>query len=622
VRRYAVRNGFTNRVRERRIIAVTCWLALVILAPAACMGCSHQAPLHLTGAPQDEAQKKKVVLDQLLAAYLKYGLPLPPKDAPLVRYETGETTDEKDERKPLISLGFLTKAAGPQTQAEFLIGTRRIPAWGNARPKEVKAEPGVETGTEISAGGLFKTNAWLATALQCHSRGWTGFAIVLLERSLKEQFDHDIPREGDDQRGSSLTEVAFLAWAHHVTELFRPKSDRSAILEHLKILIATESRLDVDLNRRLIADLEATLRTRKAEPGTLEALIDDLLELPPGDFNMNPSAEVLAIIERGFQAVPALMDHLEDRRLTRFVATGVGSHIPTYPNSVGDISAMLIWALAGWEEGRDDDGEWKRHVREWFEKAKGIGEEAYLLANARPAGKWPNLYALRILAKKYPRKLAELYRDLLEKRVELVSWPLTDQIVRSGLTREEKLDLLKTGARDANLDHRYYALRSLQEFDPDACVSPLVETLDALPATSKGRYWACREASFGSLVSETKDTRAWKALGAAARRADVGLRLELMSEISLSVTDAANRKEHVAFLSGFLADKTFRVVASDPVKFDSAFAARRFPRLEVRNAAAMMLVPLLGMEEEPNPEWTQEQWGSLRGRVEKTLRGE
>ncbi len=611
------------------------WLALVLLAPASHMGASHQARLPMivppattstwrVGPPQDEAQKRKVVLDQLLAAYLKYGLPLPPKDAPLVTCEVGETRDEKDERKPLISLGFLTKAAGPKTQAEVLIGTRRIHAWGNARPKEVKAERGVETGTEISGFGTqFKTNACLATALQCHSRGWTEFAIVLLDRSLKEQFDHDIPREADEQRGSSLTEVAFLAWAHYVTELFHPKSNRSAILEHLKILIATESSLDVDLNRRFIADLEAALRTRKAEAGTLEALIDDLLELPPGDLNVNPPADVLAIIEKGFEAVPALMDHLEDRRLTRFVDTGVGSHVPTYPYSVGDISAVLIWALAGWEEGRDDDGEWKRRVREWFEKAKGIGEEAYCLANALPAGKWPNQYVLRILARKYPRRLAELYRDLLEKRSELVSWPLTDQIVRSGLSRDEKLDLFKTGARDANLDHRYYALRSLQEFDPDACVSPLVETLDTLPARSKGRYWAsCREASFGLLVSRTKDPRAWKALAAAARRADVGLRLELMSQISLSGTDAENRKEYVGFLSGFLADKTLRDVTSDPVKFDSAFAARRFPRIEVRNAAAIMLMPLLGMEMEPNPEWTQEKWASLRERVEKTLRGE
>jgi hypothetical protein len=222
------------------------------------------------------------------------------------------------------------------------------------------------------------------------------------------------------------------------------------------------------------------------------------------------------------------------------------------------------------------------------------------------------------LGKKYPKDLANLYRDLLEKRPGMESWPLAVEIVRSALPREEKLELLKVGGRHENLDHRYSALWSLQEFDEEAGVALLARALDELPASPQGMYRSCREASFGLLVRRSADARVWKALASAARRADAGLRLELIAMVSWEGTEGAIRKEQLAFLSGFLSDETIRVVVDSPAKLDNCTASR-FPRIEVRNYAGMRLATILDIEEVPEPEWTSEKWETFRDRVKKLI---
>lgn len=574
---------------------------------------------------QDDPSDKKALLDRLLAAYLKYELPLPPKDAPMAKYQVAWTTNEKGKEGSLIALGFLTREAGPKSHAEMLIGTSQHLAWDKAQPSKVKPEIGVQKGIVIAGRGQFQTNSCLATALQCHERGWTELAMALYDLSMKEPFEHHIEREDHDRRGTPITEVAFLAWAHRANELFYPDTDRSVILRRLKVLITAEPRLNVGYNRDLVASLEAALVPGTGTPGSIESLIDDLVELCPADLHGDPPPRALALIERGFDAILGLLAHLGDKRLTRFYPSGFGSHIPTYPFGVGGICAMLLGDLAGhetaktWGEDQADDGVWKARAQAWFEMAGANGEEPYLLENALPPGKWPNAYVLRVLSKKHPDQLDRLYREILEKRTDMESWPVADQVARSGLPRERKVELLKVGARHKNLDHRYAALLSLQKFDAEAGVAPLVECLEELPPTCPGKYSDSRESYFALLVGWTADPRPWKALAAAARRADAGLRLELVSKVSWEGTDGELRKQQVTFLAEFLTDESLRDVKNEPAKFDDRCAAHRFPRIEVRNVAAMYLASILGLEDDPEPSWTVDQWSEFRERVKKSI---
>jgi hypothetical protein len=605
----------SHRVANRRQIISILLLGVVHATFASCAADGKE---HSTKDMED-------LLDRLLAVYRKYELPLPPDHAPLVKYAEAYAVDEDKKRHPLVSLGFLTKEARPGNHAEILIGTSRRLVWGNDQPKQVKPVPGVEAGIEIAGYGQFQTNACFATAIQCHARGWTELATKLFEMSMKEPFEHHVERDDYDLKATPITEVAFLAWAQRANELFRPETDRSVSLRRLKLLIVAEPRLDVQYNRDLIASLEAALVPSKGKPGSIDSMIDDLVELCPCDLNSDPRPQALALIERGFDAVPDLIAHLDDHRLTRFDSTGLGSHGFNYPFPVGSVCVMLLEGLVGyetrrtWDAEQPDDAAWKAKAQAWFEKAREKGEEQYLIENALPAGEWPNRYVLRVLSKKYPNDLVTLYRDLLEKRRGMQSWPMTDQIARSGLEHGQKLDLLRSGARHKSLEHCYAALGSLQELDPVTCVTLLVETLDQLPPTCQGMYPDCRESSFGLLVRGTADPRAWTALASAARRADVGLRLELLNEVIWQGTEGAIRTQQVAFLASFLTDETLRVMADNVAKFGSTCAAHRFPRIEVRNATAMWLASILGLKENPEPSWNAEQWADLRGQVLKAV---
>jgi hypothetical protein len=66
-------------------------------------------------------------LDQLLTGYKGYGLPLPPDDANLVRFESGGRYFINDVlMPPTSSLGFLLRAATKDRPALLLVGTQHI----------------------------------------------------------------------------------------------------------------------------------------------------------------------------------------------------------------------------------------------------------------------------------------------------------------------------------------------------------------------------------------------------------------------------------------------------------------------------------------------------------------
>ena len=90
----------------------------------------------------------------------------------------------------------------------------------------------------------------------------------------------------------------------------------------------------------------------------------------------------------------------------------------------------------------------KRAARVWWDAARQQQEEAYLLANVLPSrgSSYPDLTQIRLLARKYPRRLPRFYRDALESHPDINSWPLAEAIGTSSLTREEKVELFVLAA--------------------------------------------------------------------------------------------------------------------------------------------------------------------------------
>src|SRR5437762_2659507 len=95
-------------------------------------------------------------LDELLKLYTDLGLPLPPKDAKLVRYEV--------ERKG---------------QTEYYLAIPIKPLDAEFKAKEIAPEPSAADGVKIG-----QLNGRLA--IECHSLGWSKLAERILELSQKD----------------------------------------------------------------------------------------------------------------------------------------------------------------------------------------------------------------------------------------------------------------------------------------------------------------------------------------------------------------------------------------------------------------------------------------------------
>jgi hypothetical protein len=101
----------------------------------------------------------------------------------------------------------------------------------------------------------------------------------------------------------------------------------------MRALIAAEPAINTIYNRALLRSLEAALVPSNAKPGSVEALIDVLVELDDEkkwtvDAFADPGPQYLKLSLLGFAAVPALIEHLDDDRLTRSVKQGF-NNFPT-----------------------------------------------------------------------------------------------------------------------------------------------------------------------------------------------------------------------------------------------------------------------------------------------------
>jgi hypothetical protein len=383
-------------------------------------------------------------------------------------------------------LGFLLEPKRGTQPALVLVGTER------KRLKEyLKAVPVLEPSDELTAKATpcwsdaeFEINAGLATAIQCKARGWDTLAEALLTGSRKMfcggPAASPFLQPANEPPKRALARVALAHWAN---ELVRADSDRAQIAERLEALLESEPVLDTQPNRLLLRSLRATLAPSTAAPGSIEAMIDRLMELTSsrvygGEF----APDYLRLKLLGFQAVPELIQHLDDERLTRAVRRGF-NNFPTIHARIGMLASDLLEELAApglgrnWLDRQYGGPVRKRIAQAWWNKAEKIGEEAYAIRHVLPPigtekvrTAWPHGTLLRILAVRYWWRLPSVYRTILHQRPQLQSWPVAEAVANSGLTTAQKLILLREAMKNKNPAHAKPALRQLRRLDRQEAV--------------------------------------------------------------------------------------------------------------------------------------------------------
>ena len=570
--------------------------------------------------------------DQLLADYRAYGLPLPPGNAKLVRFEPGGGFFRNDKLPPAHFLGFLLRPGTKHRPPILLVGTEEIRLEADTPVEAVEPKPALLTGIDSPWWGraTFEANTGLAIALQCKSRGWHGLAQKLWALGLKQDIGQGFGGAFNQPANlSNRSALAYLAWAYSGNELVNPDTDRTRTAKRMKALLAVEPQLNTEVNRELLKSLEAALVPSTARRGSVERMIDDLTETcntrRQGDED-DPRYSRLG--QKGFAVVPALIEHLDDDRLTRSVRPGFNNFPPRILR-VKDVVSDLLRELAGEEVGE----EWlqRQHsymvertdARAWWVKARKEGEEAYLLAHVLPGGKEansPNRLMLSIITERYPKYLPKLYKANLNERPKMQSWPLAEAVARSALPKEKKRELFLQASRHKTLEHRRVGLSQLQKLDPQRFITILLKTLDGLPKSTTGPYWSCPEADFAEIVLETDDPRAWAMLEKVAKRSDVGLRMEFINIMDYSTLGSRQRRQRLKFLAAFLDDAEAPDVKANLRMFNGPDARFAFRRPAVRDLAAMEIVSILAMPDQPDRDWTPQQWEKLRNNVKEALK--
>ena len=424
-------------------------------------------------------------------------------------------------------------------------------------------------------------------AFQCRLRGWNDLARELYARGWTVRFENGI----DYDLNQDLPLRAFSMWGERLADR---KSDRKVILRHLTQLIDEEKTLQYPENLKLLRRLEFTINYKpKAKPTRVEALIDKLTDHweNPDDPYVVDRAAYWQLVELGFEAVPDLLKHLNDQRLTRSPQIG-----PPFGVTVGYLCRKIIQELSGLAFKGEDEASPAdiAKAEAWFESAKAIGEEQWVASHVLSSVTQFQAQNVRLLGMKYPARLAAIYRETLKLPASVEADGFVDGIVESKLPREEKIRLMLEGIKSASVSRQLSAIGGLHTLDKPLYRKHLAIVLaqigDGLKAVQKNRSnLPFYVQSLSGFVGGEDDPKLWDSLATIAQRLPFSLRMELLSDVgwvsSRKPESRSVRLERIRFLMRFLDDRTAEPDEYNNVEFDN---------VAVRDYAATRLAGLLG----------------------------
>lgn len=383
--------------------------------------------------------------------------------------------------------------------------------------------------------------------------------------------------EGDAP--TALRNLHAMAWTLLKDQVMERNSNRKEILARLSYIARVNPDVVPETDKDLILDLQLTLAARKSKPGSIESLIDDLTDHHGHPGLEGYEADQVAfwkLAERGFEAIPVLMDHLDDMRLTRTKLREAKSD-RMYDVRVAELCEYMLNKLAAEKFLVPmSAGEWKPpKEQKWWAEARKLGEEKWLMQYVIPEDaetyeQRPNAIILRVIRAKYPQRLKDVYQTVLLKRPKINSEPIAKAIAASKLALKEKIALLEDGIERGDSWQRYIALEWLSEVDPAAFRKQLTRVLENAPANleerADGHNW--KPGSVG-LVRKTSDPKCWDALMKACQRVSPETRLYFIRIAGWPPYPGEpdpGRREGLRFLLRFLDAETLKDFGRDDAR--------------------------------------------------------
>jgi hypothetical protein len=542
------------------------------------------------------AQRSEQSLEHLVKLYKELGLPLPPRNAPLVRYRSsGGYVLDGVQQPEVFSLAFLITAKGDREEPLIQHGLvpRRLAF--HDYPKQVAPTKQAIVGTAPNRDDLI-------LAILFSLRGWNELACATYER-LENENQVDF-----------LNELQDLAWGYWDDELFRLGSDRAEIARQMKKALAIRPVRPDDFRLKVHNSLMRSLAPSKAAPGSVEALVDGLVEFDGTIgrsrwYASRPGGDecYTRIVRLAFDAVPALIAHLDDERLMRGEKETFNNLRSSRYLFIKDAVRSILEGLSGedLEIGAFVGGEniaiAKAKATVWWNKAQKQTEERYLIGHFfdddEDSSSNVRRHRILVLQAKYPARIPQFYEGCLRRHPQCESDDLCNAIVQLPITANAKFALLEKGLNHADCRHKLAAIVAFKKLDPKRFEDAMLHVLQNFPRDTNEMYSGASASRIARLALSCNDPRIWPALRRAAQSASVGLKLEILGQLTTGSTAEAReqRIEVIRLLNAFLEDSTLRDITKDG-RLQGPVCKSMYEKIEVRNAVALLMATLLKLE--------------------------
>jgi hypothetical protein len=568
-------------------------------------------------AARMKAEPKTVA--EFTEAYKRYGLWLPPKDAKLVRWEKNKvwsgSKEPYQERIVHVRLRIRPKS---QSQPAFL--RERDYEFTEHRESRLKIVP--PTMDQLVGVDLHFAEDWLAFAAQAHHLGWNDLAKAAFERGRIETGNRQDPDDVKNNPCHALTMLRRQAWRHYYDSLHESETDLAASYVMLKRISDDDVEFRGEYQRQLLTDLDKSICERRVPKNGVERHIDALCDLSHTllrDRTRTSKTAYDELAQLGFEAVPALIRHLDDTRTTRIAKLeGFNNGLWIDTQRVGSICRELLEKLSDREFDPDDEdtpAEVQRQAEKWFARAKTVGEEKWAVDRAVDAN-GTNDVLLRLLARKYPKRFDELFRDVLKNRPEWHIDAFTTALIRSGRPRNEQVALLKEALATNRPHAQYGAVRVLRELDFQLYRTSLRSLLEnlALEKDEKLTQWFY----LIDMVEESGDPDCWTGYTKVLKRLSPNNRIEtcwhILSQIEYrSLAEIQNRLVVIEALWNDATIRNYEDVGHFP------FASSEYQKLSVRDGVTLAVADQLDIDVPWKPDRTPEEWKVLRQKVQTAL---
>lgn len=388
----------------------------------------------------------------------------------------------------------------------------------------------------------------------------------------------------------------------------------------------------VGLRRSEFADdLKATVAAAEPSSGTVEEKLliwaNTTAETPRFDFfeseNDSTNAPAREIFLRGIKSIEPLIELMSDRRITRRVMHSLKGFESRY--RVGELAELLLVEIAGAQSPMTN--QWVTMTpdawRDWL-ASTDLAVEADFLERAAFDVESGTAYEVpvRVLEARHPMRFTKLVETVADKakpetRCHYVTGTIRDSRTMSVEEKTELLSLMFEQLPDAQ---KRSAVQDLAYVNKDKAAELVLPLIRNIPNDVDGQYWTNEWANLTHVVMPLDDIEVWRAHLKAAKKASVGLRMELMGPMNYSYIGSTNLDFRLAFLSSFLDDETIRISKDDNPKFDGPCAAFTFDTISVRDYVTMQLASLiLELDDYPDDSWSSNKWDELRKEVRSQL---